>query len=140
MRIWSLHPRLLDRQGLVALWREGLLARKVLSGGTRGYLHHPQLARFRAQAQPVVAVDRYLSAVVAEAKRRGYRFDATKIALLSGGSVLRVTTGQLAHEWAHLRRKLAARSPEWLHALPEQPVPHPCLVLESGPVADWERN
>ena len=29
MRLWSLHPRYLDRQGLTALWREGLLARAV---------------------------------------------------------------------------------------------------------------
>ena len=27
MRLWSLHPKHLDPQGLVARWREGLLAR-----------------------------------------------------------------------------------------------------------------
>lgn len=27
MRLWSLHPKHLDPQGLVALWREVLLAR-----------------------------------------------------------------------------------------------------------------
>jgi len=31
MRLWSLHPRYLDAKGLVALWREGLLAQKVLA-------------------------------------------------------------------------------------------------------------
>ncbi len=36
MRIWTLHPQYLDRQGLVALWREGLLAQEVLRGQTRG--------------------------------------------------------------------------------------------------------
>ena len=41
-------------QGLVALWREALLARAVLRGKTRGYRHHPQLHRFRASATPVV--------------------------------------------------------------------------------------
>jgi hypothetical protein len=48
MRIWSLHPRYLDRQGLTAGWREGLLAQKVLTGTTKGYRNHPQLRRFRA--------------------------------------------------------------------------------------------
>jgi hypothetical protein len=32
MRLWSLHPRYLDAKGLQAVWREGLLAKKVLQG------------------------------------------------------------------------------------------------------------
>lgn len=36
MRLWSLHPNCLDAQGLVALWREALLAQAVLRGQTRG--------------------------------------------------------------------------------------------------------
>jgi len=47
MRLWSLHPSYLDPQGLVAVWREGLLAQAVLRGQTTGYTRHPQLARFR---------------------------------------------------------------------------------------------
>ena len=78
MRVWSLHPRYLDPVGLVALWRETLLARKVLLGQTRGYRHHPQLRRFQAQADPVAAIDAYLQAVHGEALARGYRFDAGK--------------------------------------------------------------
>ena len=49
MRLWTLHPRYLDAKGLVAAWREALLAQKVLAGATKGYRHHPQLARFQAQ-------------------------------------------------------------------------------------------
>jgi len=30
MRLWTIHPKYLDRQGLLALWREALLAQKVL--------------------------------------------------------------------------------------------------------------
>jgi hypothetical protein len=45
MRLWSLHPRYLDRQGLAARWREGLLARLVLRGQTRGYARHSQPER-----------------------------------------------------------------------------------------------
>lgn len=46
MRIWSVHPSLLDAKGLVACWRETLLAQKVLQGLTKGYKNHPQLDRF----------------------------------------------------------------------------------------------
>ena len=49
MRLWCLHPRYLDARGLVALWRDALLAQALLRGETRGYRHHPQLARFRAR-------------------------------------------------------------------------------------------
>ena len=79
MRLWSLHPKYLDAQGLVALWREGLLARAVLRGNTRGYKHHPQLDRFTAHAQPRLAINAYLAGVHAEAEARGYSFDRTKI-------------------------------------------------------------
>ncbi len=79
MRLWSLHPRYLDPQGLVALWREGLLAQAVLRGRTKGYRHHPQLQRFRAHASPRSAINAYLAEVHAEAARRGYSFDRSKI-------------------------------------------------------------
>ena len=82
MRLWSLHPSLLDGKGLVALWREGLLAQQVLSGLTKGYRHHPQLARFRSCSDPVAAIAAYLHEVHRESVRRGYCFDASKI----GGS------------------------------------------------------
>ena len=79
VRIWSLHPRYLDRQGLTACWREGLLAQAVLAGRTRGYRQHSQLERFRAQPDPVAAVGAYLEAVAREAADWGSRFDVTRI-------------------------------------------------------------
>jgi len=79
MRLWSLHPRYLDAIGLVAVWREGLLARAVLQGGTRGYVSHPQLARFRGCRRPLAALDTYLAVVCDEAQRRGYRFARVKL-------------------------------------------------------------
>jgi hypothetical protein len=71
MRLWSLHPSYLDAKGLVALWREGLLARKVLLGHTRGYRQHPQLTRFKAHADPIRAIDGYLWFVHDESRKRG---------------------------------------------------------------------
>jgi hypothetical protein len=63
MRLWSVHPSLLDPKGLVALWREGLLAQKVLQGRTTGYRSHPQLHRFRQSGEPLAAIATYLWAV-----------------------------------------------------------------------------
>ena len=70
MRLWSLHPKYLDTKGLVALWREGLLARKVLQGQTRGYKYHPQLERFKNHNKPVNAIDTYLLHVYNESVNR----------------------------------------------------------------------
>ena len=98
MRLWSLHPALLDRAGLVALWREALLAQAVLRGATKGYRHHPQLDRFKACSNPVGAIGLYLRKVHDEAQRRGFRFDAEKIRLVAPARVP-VTKGQLAFEF-----------------------------------------
>jgi hypothetical protein len=82
MRLWTLHPKYLDARGLVALWREALLAQKVLRGATRGYKHHPQLLRFAGQTNPPAALAAYLKAVHDEAMERDYKFDARKIGRL----------------------------------------------------------
>ncbi|PWC05735.1 pyrimidine dimer DNA glycosylase/endonuclease V [Agromyces badenianii] len=142
MRIWSLHPRYLDRQGLTACWRETLLAQAVLEGATRGYTRHPQLERFRDLPDPLGAIGDYLAGVADEATARGYRFDGSKVHRRSETPVLlEVTSGQLALEWEHLRRKLATRSPElalrWAGV--ELPAPHPLFTVTAGAVASWER-
>ena len=79
MRLWTLHPKYLDAKGLVALWREALLAQEVLRGETRGYKHHPQLLRFAKMNNPPAALAAYLKAVHDEAVRRGYKFNTSKI-------------------------------------------------------------
>jgi hypothetical protein len=143
MRIWSLHPQYLDRQGLVAGWREALLAQAVLAGRTKGYLAHPQLERFRAVGAPQRAIADYLATLADEADARGYRFDRSRIDQPSevGGEPLAVTTGQLALEWEHLRAKLLERSPtvaaRWRDVV--LPAPHPLFRVSEGPIASWER-
>lgn len=141
MRLWTLHPRYLDRQGLVALWREALLARAVLGGRTRGYTRHPQLDRFRMHPAPRRAINAYLAAVHSEAAARGYLFDRRKIGPLSAMPLIPTTTGQVAHEWQHLVDKLRARSPEHLERLAAVRCPdcHPLFTLVPGPVEPWER-
>src|SRR5262245_56326553 len=142
MRLWSLHPKYLDARGLVALWREALLAQAVLAGRTRGYRHHPQLARFRACASPRAQIAAYLRAVHDEAARRGYRFDASRIGRARATRRLPVTRGQLAHEWRHLQRKLRRRAPSALRGRGgvDVPEPHPCFRAVAGGVAAWEKG
>lgn len=141
MRLWSLHPKYLDPQGLVALWREALLAKAVLRGETRGYTHHPQLERFGSHPQPRSAINSYLAAVHAEATRRGYAFDRSKIGPVRNVQPITVSSGQLAYEWQHLQNKLSVRSPavlaQWNGVA--TPVCHPLFHPEPGPVASWER-
>jgi hypothetical protein len=140
MRLWSLHPKYLDAKGLVALWREALLAQKVLRGKTKGYRHHPQLIRFQAHQKPVAAVATFLKAVHAEATRRGYEFDGSKIARAAKGIVLEETDGQLLYEWEHLRRKLKHRAPQLFAAHREiaSPEPHPIFRVIAGEIREWE--
>lgn len=164
MRLWTLHPKYLDSRGLVALWREALLAQAVLRGATRGYRHHPQLQRFQASADPVAAIVAYLQTVQQEASRRGYRFDVTRICstIAPWSGTLPASDGQLAYEWQHLCAKLRQRDPAWLARLIEAgagagaadngagnepdsstsggwlPAAHPLFTPSPGPIAGWE--
>lgn len=142
MRLWTLHPCWLDAQGLVALWREALLAQKVLAGKTRGYRQHPQLARFRAHREPGAVIATYLYGVADEAARRGYAFDVSRILAPRRRLTLQATSGQLGFERGHLLAKLAVREPGRVAAL-ERARPltaHPMFRVVPGPVADWERG
>ena len=145
MRLWSLHPAELDRAGLVACWREGLLAQAVLAGRTKGYHRHPQLARFRALPDPVAGVVAYLESVASEADARGYRFDRGRLDAVDAAGrpapgSMEVTDGQLALEWRHLLAKLEVRDRD-RHAAQRAagPRPHPLFRVVQGPVAEWER-
>jgi hypothetical protein len=141
MRLWTLHPRYLDARGLVALWREALLAQKVLHGATKGYRHHPQLARFRESSDPRAAIATYLAGVLGEAARRGYAFDAAKVPRARLRRRIDETDGQLLYEWHHLQKKLERRDPERLAGLNSVrvPVPHPLFRIRPGAVREWER-
>jgi len=140
VRLWSLHPQYLDSKGLVALWREALLAQRVLQGETRGYTRHPQLLRFKEQPRPVAAIATYLLHIHREAVERGYHFDADKIAPGRSRKQMLVTDGQLAYEWQHLLGKLKLRDPQRYRELRslQHPLPHPMILIVPGEVAAWE--
>ncbi|MCU1232014.1 MAG: pyrimidine dimer glycosylase [Acidobacteria bacterium] len=141
VRLWSIHPRYLDPVGLVALWREALLAQAVLRGLTRGYTRHPQLIRFREHAEPEVAIGAYLRSIADEAERRGYSFDRSKIASAASVTSIEVGHGQLRFEWEHLIAKVRGRNPAWYESIAsvKKPLPHPIFAIVRGSVAEWER-
>ncbi|MGZ5036466.1 MAG: pyrimidine dimer DNA glycosylase/endonuclease V [Usitatibacter sp.] len=141
MRLWTLHPKYLDSQGLVALWREALLARAVIRGQTKGYRHHPQLMRFQSHVAPRSAISSYLAAIAAEADSRGYSFDSSKVGPSRSRVPILVTTGQVDYEWRHLLGKLRVRDRaaylRWRGLKDREP--HPVFKMIPGPVERWER-
>lgn len=142
MRLWTVHPEYLDSKGLVAAWREALLARKVLAGETKGYRHHPQLVRFQAQADPLAAIATFLAGIADEAQRRGYHFDNAKIPPRRFTGQIPETEGQLLHEWKHLMAKLRARAPLLARRFGSlgAPKPHPLFRIGPGDVEPWEKR
>jgi hypothetical protein len=139
MRLWSIHPCYLDRQGLLGLWREGLLALAVLQGKTRGYKNHPQLQRFKETSHPVSFLTEYLYHVALEMVNRGYKPDFSKIPML-GRHVLNVTEGQASFEAEHLRAKLIKRDSPNRLAGTLVPSLHPMFNRIPGGIEGWERT
>lgn len=142
MRLWSLHPKYLDHQGLLAVWREGLLAQKVLQGKTKGYRNHPQLQRFKEQKDPLAAISAYLRGVHQESLVRGYRFDKNKIFSDKNTTRIKVTAGQISYEFGHLLKKLKQRNHQRYLSLrfEKNILIHPLFKKSVGPVEGWERT
>lgn len=142
MRLWSIHPSYLDAKGLVALWRESLLAKKILHNKTRGYINHPQLLRFKNHPHPNQALSLFLAGIWYEARRRGYRFNRHKFKLPARVKKIKITQGQLLFEFRWLCGKLRHRCPkQWaLVRRREKLRPHPLFRVVPGPVAGWEKS
>jgi len=140
MRIWSVHPKYLDTKGLVALWRETILAKHVLEGRTKGYRNHPQLIRFKQSDHPLDRINQYLATVYEEATRRGYTFDKEKIDWNFSSSLMKVTSGQLQYEKEHLLRKLNVRDPQRSDLVKaiSKIDPHPMFKVVKGGIEAWE--
>jgi len=140
MRLWSLHPKYLDSKGLVALWRESLLAKHVLAGQTKGYKNHPQLLRFKAAKSPVDLINQYLGEVYREAINRNFHFDKEKINWSFRKSSLPVTKGQLNFEVKHLLSKLEKRDHDKYRELKgiARHDSHPVFNVVEGEVEAWE--
>lgn len=143
MRLWSIHPKYLDSKGLVALWREGLLAQKVLQKKTKGYKNHPQLIRFLQCKNPVNAISLYLTSVFLESGKRGYRFDKKKIKKSRETSMqIEVTNGQVQYEWKLLKNKIYNRDITKYNEIKKVGFPdvHPIFKIIDGEIMKWEKE
>ncbi len=140
MRIWSVHPKYLDTKALVALWRESLLAKKVLEGNTKGYKNHPQLIRFKNSNHPLQGINQYLSIVYQESLKRGYHFNMDKINFDFYPQTISVTQGQIEYEIQHLLKKLKIRDPQKHSELINQRniEAHPLFKIVDGEIEEWE--
>lgn len=149
MRLWTIHPRFLDTKGLLAVWREGLLALHVLAGKTKGYMQHPQLERWRKAVpkHPEKGVATYLREIHKESRSRFYRFDWERVLAITtplGHHTygLTVTRGQVEFERMHLLKKIAVRGKMFNEALafvPPEALIHPIFTFIEGDVESWEK-
>ena len=140
MRLWTIHPQYLDTKGLLAVWREGLLAQKVLQDATRGYRSHPQLLRFKSTSNPLGAIATYLRAIHGEAANRGYNFSGDKINRAEFRDQITCTRGQLLYEWHRLKEKMRSRD-ALRYAEAEgvyEPGSHPLFKIVEGDIESWE--
>lgn len=141
MRLWSIHPKYLDVKGLIALWREALLAKNVLENKTKGYKNHPQLYRFKNQSATKTLINCYLKTIYAESKKRKFAFDQTKIGKLSKYKKIPVTSGQIAYEFKHLLKKLKKRDQVKYNKYKEIKTIalNPIFKKVSGNIENWEK-
>ena len=108
MRLWTINFKYLDAKGLVALWREALLAKNVLAGLTKGYKNHPQLDRFYTHENACEAINAYLAGVYAQACARGYKFDAAKVGEFDERNLTKIAVSRGQIEYV-LQEKLKSR-------------------------------
>jgi hypothetical protein len=147
MRLWTISFEYLDAKGLVALWRESLLAKNVLRGKTKGYLNHPQLDRFKHSENPLVCIEKYLSEIYKESLNRGYNFNKDKIDwelvdCYSQTYAIAVTRGQLEYEYEHLSNKLIHRDYERylnVHSLSVIEAVSMFNIIEGNNIENWEK-
>jgi hypothetical protein len=139
MRLWSIHPKYLDSKGLTALWREALLAKRVLKGETEKYKNHPQLNRFKGK--PISFINSYLRYIYEESCRRGYCFDKRKIAKPFAKQKIKVNSEQIKYEFNHLKRKLKIRNKEKYKELlkVKKIKENPLFTVRKGRIEDWEK-
>ena len=141
MRIWSIHPKYLDNKGLVALWRESLLAKNVLDNRTQGYKNHPQLKRFKESKDPLACIHFYLSEIYNESTKRNYSFNKNLFSKEFKNPNLKITEGQLRFEIEHLRKKLKLRDKIKLREIStiNRIEAHPVFQVIPGQIEDWEK-
>jgi hypothetical protein len=140
MRLWSIHPKYLDSKGLVAHWRESLLAKKVLENKTKGYRKHPQLLRFKKNKNTQILINTYLYYIYLESLKRGYNFDSNKIGEKDTQLKIYVNDKQITYEFEHLLKKLKKRDMKKFEGIKNTSKikTNPLFKIKEGNIEDWE--
>ncbi len=148
MRIWSINPKYLDQKGLIACWRESLLAKNVLEGKTIGYKNHPQLIRFKKTKNSLLYINSYLYEIYNEAKNRNYNFSKDKIDFLLikkftknlDKNKIPLHDKQLKYEWEHIQKKLKIRDIKKYkeNKKVETVEANPIFKIIQGEIESWE--
>lgn len=144
MRIWSLHPKYLDKKELIDSWNDGLRTIGILTRNHQGSIFRPELSRFRSQSEPIIAVEKYLLSIANEAKRRGYMVDIRKLPSIPVvvSHKIPVSSGQIEYEWRQLMHVLAGRSPGFLRRIEYSPSHdiNPIFYKRPGhDIETWEK-
>lgn len=141
MRLWSIHPKYLDVKGLSGLWRESLLARKILLGKTKAYANHPQMCRFHALRKPLPAIDTYLKHIYIESCNRGYCFNRKKFGNKFRTAKINIKKGQIEYEFKLLKKRLKIRAKEKYKELikVKKIAPNPLFKIVKGKIESWEK-
>lgn len=141
MRIWSIHPKYLDKIWLVAGWRETLLAKNVLEWNTKWYKNHPQLERFKKLDNPLFWINKYLQELYNEASFRWYKFDKNKFEKIDKNIKIKITSGQIKYEFEHLLKKLEIRDKAKFELIKNIKNIEVCDIFEVVPweIEIWEK-
>jgi len=141
MRLWSIHPKYLDVKGLSGLWREALLARKILKKQTKAYKNHPQMNRFKELKRPLPAIDTYLKHIYDESCDRGYCFNRKKFGNRFRKSKINVKKGQIDYEFKILKKRLKIRAKDKYKELlkVKKIESNPLFRIIKGKIESWEK-
>ncbi len=153
MRLWSIHPSLLDTKGFSALWRESILAQNAILN-KMGYSNHPQLIRFKNSSDVNNCMRLYMLSIFSESIDRGYAFDYNKTVLGDKNILERdtlpsipVTIGQVLYEKKLFLAKLKYRKRpmrekkiiELEDKMNDHVLLNPVFTLVPGRIESWER-
>jgi len=152
MRLWSLHPKLLDWNGLQGQWKEAIEAQNILMGKSAFHSpKHPQLIRFWNHPYPIRAITYYLFCVWSESIDRGYGYNEDLILkkedpYIFNIPLIKVTRKQLEYEWNLLKAKFTTRKNLKLSPFLQdkdldliEPFAHSLFEVVDGEIEEWER-
>lgn len=109
MRVWTIHPKYLNRKELSACWHDGLRALKVLSEPEKYQRFYEGLSVFRVQSEPVYALAKYLQAIGKEGVKRGLQMDLSLLPEVPKDFRLKIPVSEerIASERKLLTKRLA---------------------------------